>query len=642
MRLVPRVLGDESRRRETMAWVLAGLCTVVAGLFVLGLLLLKSAYDAQAAKSDLMTAKTALASDDLDSARSSVENARGHIDSAQGSAQGLPGMVWSKVPVAGTAVSDAQHLVQALDDATAVAEIGVDLYPSTAGDDATLFVDGRVDEQTLDQVIAGAHAAADHVRSADDALNAVQGTTPIVGATIAANRDQALDQISPLVDGIESAEPMLDELPTFMGFEGRRKYLIAMLNPSELRYSGGAALAFAPMTWDQGKLEIGKAFPLVANERLRTPHTWRGVRGNIFHVTDSRIPNATFAPSWSVSGEELLRSWKSATGHRYAGLMAVDVVTLAKVLDATGPVAVTGVGRVTGSTLTKTLIGSYDDYYPDPTVQDATFATVTAALQNQLFSGGGYASKGRAIKSAAEGRHLAIYMRDDEVQKGFAAAGFSGDLATPDGDYLGVFTQSAAAAKVDYYQRRHLDLDVTLGADGTAANELDVLIRNDTPPYAIPGTDTPPSDIPNPDPLRAYFTRWDSLNASVFVPGGASMQSFSVDGQAWDGDTHTFYDHSFVDGGTVIAPAGSAHVLASYEVPGAAQVEKNGELTYRLSVDPQGTVNPATADVTVHLPNGFRATGLPEGWSAQGSTLTFHTDALQTSEQWTITLEPTA
>jgi hypothetical protein len=52
-------------------------------------------------------------------------------------------------------------------------------------------------------------------------------------------------------------------------------------------------------------------------------------------------------------------------------------------------------------------------------------------------------------------------------------------------------------------------------------------------------------------------------------------------------------------------------------------------------------VIPASADVTVHLPDGYRPTTLPEGWSAQSSTLTFHTDALESSEEWEITLEPT-
>ncbi len=309
------------------------------------------------------------------------------------------------------------------------------------------------------------------------------------------------------------------------------------------------------------------------------------------------LVNSTFAPSWSVSGEEMLRAWHSATGTRYNGLVAVDVVALAKVLDATGPATVPGVGELTGSNLAKTLIGSYDDYYPDPTAQDQTFAAVVAALQQKLFSDGEYVAKGRALKSAADGRHFALYMRDPESQAGFAAVGLDGDLTTATGDYVGVFTQSMAPGKVDYYQRRNLDLDVTLASDGTATNRLDALVHNDTPPYAVPGVDAPPNSIPGLDPIYTYFTRWDSIRVSAFLPGATKVTRVSLGGTRQPTLAKTFYDHSYVADSTLIEPGGSTHLRASYSVPGAAEVGEGGTLTYHLAFDPQGTVNPTSADV---------------------------------------------
>ena len=318
--------------------------------------------------------------------------------------------------------------------------------------------------------------------------------------------------------------------------------------------------------------------------------------------------------------------------------MAVDPVALAKVLDATGATTVPGVGVLNGSNLTKTLIGSYDDYYPDPTVQDRTFAAVTAALQMQLFSGGGYVSKGLALDKAADGRHLALYVRDPDVQAGFAGLGLDGDLTKPAGDYVGVFTQSTAASKADYYQRRSLDLDVDLATDGTATDRLDVLVRNGTPPYAVPGVDTPPGVV-SADPFHGYYTRWAPLNECLFLPRNANVKNFSLGDRPWDGRVRTFYDHSFVQDHTSLPPGGSTKLSAFYTVPGAATKGDSGGLLYRLAMDPQGTVIPASARVTVHLPDGYRPTKLPEGWSAQGSTLTFQTDALDTSKNWEIPVE---
>lgn len=606
-----------------------GLLIGLAALVVLTIPLMGVPGDARSAERELQAALTSLQQGDVTSARQAVAKARAHVDEAENSTQGFSGDFWSALPVVGTPVADARHLVQALGDATAAAEIGVDLYPSVAGDQATLFVDKQVDRETLTEVIAGARQAGEHLSSAGTALDEVQGTTPFIGGTISAKRDAAQARVSPMLDAFSKLEPMLGDLPAVFGFQGRRVYLIAMLNPAELRYSGGAALSFAPMRWKEGRLNLGEPFTLDADPRLRQLHTWRKVKRNTFHRTDTVLANATFAPSWSVSGEELLRAFRSATGDQYDGVMAVDVVTTSRLLDVTGPVAVPEVGTLTPENVVETLVGSYDDYYPDATAQDRANVAVVASLQEKLFEGGEYFAKAQALKGAADGRHLALYFRDRAVQSGFAALGMDGDLTRPTGDYLGVFTQSLVGSKVDYYQRRSIKLDVTLGSDGSVTNELDVVLHNDTPPFVAPG----------PDPRDGYFTRWSDLAVATFLPRGTRVDDFSVGGQPWEGKLRRFYSHSFASEQTVIPPGGSASVESTYTVPQAAEVDDAGDLTYWLTVDPQGMVFPTSVEVTVHVPDGYHVTEMPEDWSADGHAIVFRTEALESSQQWTLTLE---
>lgn len=629
--------GSTRSRRRRLVWALSVLFLVLVAVVLLSIPLARAAMNAKAAKSDLTSAMTSLETGNLTAARTSVARARAHVNAAQHGAQSTPAKVWSKIPFVGTPVGDLRHLTRALADATSVAETGVQLYPSVAGQQATLFTSNRIDRGTLDQVIAGARKAGQALTSAQSELKQVRGSTPLIGGLISRQRDAAASQVDPVADGYTRMAPMLDVLPQFLGFDGKRSYLIAMLNPSELRYSGGAPLAFSDMSWDHGKLTMGKAYPLVQDSRLRVPLDWPKVAGNPFHAANTRIPNATFAPSWSVSGEEILRAWRSATGDQYNGVLAIDVVALADLLDATGPVTVPGVGQLDGSNLTKTLVGSYDKYYPDPTSQDQTFAGVAAALQARLFGGGSYVAKGKALKKAADGRHLALYLRDPHTQAAFATLGLDGDLTKPVGDYVGAFTQSTFGSKADYYQRRSLDLDVTLGADGAATDRLDVGVHNDTPPYAVPGTDTPPGVSSNV--YHGYFTRWLGVSAAAFLPGTAKVESFSLaGGNKWDGKVGTFYDHSFVQDQALLRPGASTTLRASYTVPKAATKGDSGALTYRLAMDPQGMVNPASARVTVHLPEGYHAASLPEGWTSSGSTLTFTTDTLAASTSWDIPL----
>ncbi len=211
--------------------------------------------DAASARRALAAAASSLREGDVAAAREQVTTARAHIDDAQDSLGGWRADILGFVPWLGTPVDDSRHLVQALDDAVAMAEIGVEVYPEVSGKNATLFTDKQIDRPTLDRVIAGLEEIGTELESADAELAEVDGTTPFVGDRISDSRDEAASMLGPINDAFADVVPMLDELPAFFGFEGERSYLIAMLNPSELRYSGGAALAFAPMTWDDGALE---------------------------------------------------------------------------------------------------------------------------------------------------------------------------------------------------------------------------------------------------------------------------------------------------------------------------------------------------------------------------------------------------
>ena len=627
---LPGLRPGASRRRRTIVLTLWGLVVLAATLVVLAIPLLGVPGNAQAANTDLTAAKTALQAGDIASARASVEQARDNIDNAQDGAQGIGGDLWSRIPFLGTPVADARHLVQALDDVTAVAEIGVDLYPAVAGDQATLFLDGQVEKETLDRVLAGAREAGAHLTSADSELTEVRGTTPFVGDTVSARRDEAADQVGPLADSFTRLEPLLDQLPAFLGFEGERTYLVAMLNPAELRYSGGAALAYAPMSWDQGRLDIGDAFSLDDDLRLRTLNTWRKVRGNDFppgrhparqlHVRPVLVDlrRGVAARLALRHGRPLRRRGGRRRGH--------DGPT------ARGDRPDHGARR-----------GRADLGQPGRDARRA--ATTTSTRTRPPMTRPSRASSRRSRRSCSPAATTSrrcgpsrkpptadIWPSTSAIphcRPGIADLGFDGDLASPQGDYLGIFTQSTVGSKVDYYQRRSVDLDVTLDPDGSASNRVNVLVHNDTPPYAVPGT----------DPREGYFTRWSSISASVFLPEDASVKRFSVGGQPWSGRVRTFDGHSYLARSTVIPPGGRTRLRASYAVPGAAEVGESGDLTYRLAMDPQGTVIPAFATVTVHLPDGYRATSLPEGWSAQGTTLTFQTDAFASSVEWEIPLE---
>ena len=145
------------------------------------------------------------------------ERARAETDDLQGSVQGIGGDVWSWVPVAGGPVRDVRRLGNALDQLVAVAETGVRILPQVRGEESTLVDDGNVDIDVLEDVIDDLRGVSTRLADAQAELADVADSRAVVGDRLAEARDQAQGEVDPLADGLETIDPLLDQLPKVLG-----------------------------------------------------------------------------------------------------------------------------------------------------------------------------------------------------------------------------------------------------------------------------------------------------------------------------------------------------------------------------------------------------------------------------------------
>ncbi|MEO5854205.1 MAG: DUF4012 domain-containing protein [Nocardioides sp.] len=587
--------------------------------------------DAEAARDDLKVAADALRAGDIAAATGRVESARGHIDRARDTTHGIGGDVWQFVPVAGGGVRDVRHLVEALDDATAIAEIGVEVYPQVLGEDARIVDGTTVDMATLEKVVSAGRDAVARADDASVALKAVDGTSPVIGARLTAARDEAMTALEPVNDLLAGAEPLLDVLPTTFGSEREMKYLVAVLNPAELRYSGGANTALATV-----RIADGVATFRDIGNLERAPGTsralyWKKVPGNPFHQRGkTRIQNATWAPDWSTSGEELLRAWAKVTKEEFDGMVAIDVPAIASLVEVTGPIDVPDVGTVDHTNLTQTLIGSYDRFN-DIAKRRALNRSLIPIFRDRLFAGGQFVEKFQSLGRSAAARHFAVYLRDEKAQALVEDLGADGDLSDTEHDYLGVFSQNTNIAKSDYWLQRSLSSDVLLRKDGSAQVELTVTVANSAPPYAQAGE----------DPRTGYFTRWSESAVAVFLPRGVKEATVRRDGQTLTPFVDTSAGRPFLYQNFVFAPRTTRTMTVTYDVPRAAEVRGDGGLVYRLDADPQGMVTPESLAVSVRFPRGYVVRDRPTGWVRTGpSSANWEQEVLAESPRWTLAALP--
>ncbi|HXH77238.1 DUF4012 domain-containing protein [Nocardioides sp.] len=601
------------------------LLAAATGVVALGVSVARVPGAADGAREELTAARTAIESGEEEAADAAVARARDHVDTVQVGVQGPLGLLGQWLPVVGTSVRDVRHLGNALDAVTTVAELGAETYPEITGADSTFFTNGEVDIPTLRRLVANTTEAHQELADARSSLEDIEATGP-GAARLDTARDEALAQVIPIHDSLTATMPLVEQLPTILGAEGERKYLVAILNPAELRYSGGAPLTLTPITVLDGRVEFGEATDTESNTFAFQPRYWRKVKGNSFHNGRMRLVNATIPPSWPVAGEETLNAWRSLRGRNMAGLFVVDVIALARLAELTGPMEVPGYGRVDADNMVETLVGSYDRF-TEVSERKAANRALVPLFMERLLQTGGLPDKVKILTEAARGRHFAAYFREDGFQETLGEMAVTGDLSETENDYLGVFTQNVGSSKTDYWQSRQVRSDVRLRPDGSARVALEVEIHNDTPPYAGAG----------PHYRQGYSTRYATLSVGNFLPRGSDVDAVSVDGAPIDFVVGNYFGRPFVRHTIAFDPQQRHTMRLEYDVPAAA-VRDGKELTYSLDLDPQGMVRAQSVSATVHFPAGFEIDSLPEGWSASGpGSATWSVDALDESPRLALT-----
>jgi hypothetical protein len=606
---MPSSRRTSKRRLVRPSTVIAALVLLLVGLVLLAIPFLKAPTHAQAAKTDLEAAKTALGNGDVAGAEAAVESARRHADQVQGAVQGIGGDIWSLVPVVGEPVSDVRHLGNALDHLTTAAEVAVETWPAVSGDDATLFGDSSVDVATLQELVGAVDEASMHLDTAQLELREVHDSSFGIGTRLAEARDEASDVVGPLASSARRATGLTSVLPDLFGAEEDKTYLLALLNPSEQRFSGGAPLTLVPMEISGGRLTMGDARDTSDPDLFRVGR-WDKVEDNPFHDGKLRLSTATFAPDWSVSGEELLRGWTRRTGQESDGLIAVDVVALADMLRITGPVEAPIYGTLDASNFTQKMVGDYDAFPEGSARHDLNLAIVPVFAERVLDPGNAI-EKIESLRASAEGRHFAMWMRDPELQAAVADVGLAGVLSDTDHDYVAVFNQNTNISKSDFWQRRTVTSDVQLREDGSARVELTISVHNDSPPYGA-------NQIYGDPRGGSSRTRWNGMTLGVFLPEGVDITSASAGEGPVGTETFDYYGRPYKLLRMVLPPGETREATLVYDVPSAALAPGDGNLTYRLDATPQGLVIPEALTVNVQWPKGYDVTDLPEGWTRVG------------------------
>lgn len=327
-----------------------------------------------------------------------------------------------------------------------------------------------------------------------------------------------------------------------MGVETPRNYLLMVQNNAESRASGGIPGALAVLELDNGELslgaqssagEIGTMSPIIALDEIQQ------------QIYSKRLgkfmQDVNLTPDFPTAASTAAAMWERKTGQRLDGVVSVDPVALSYLLNATGPVRISGnelsqvasLGLPTelnGQNVVPTLLSEVYARIEEPKLQDAYFAGVAQeifrALSSEqtdpkdLISG--------LSRGVTEGR-ISLWSATESEQSIIGTYPLSGSIAgsSVPAAQFGVYFNDGTGAKMDYYVERTVQLIRECPKDGYENTTVRVTSTNNAPADAATS-------------LPAYVTGAGvfgvppgsvQTNIVAYGPAQATVETARLDGQ---------------------------------------------------------------------------------------------------------------
>ncbi|MFC8680211.1 DUF4012 domain-containing protein [Microbacterium ureisolvens] len=405
------------------------------------------------------------------------------------------------------------------------------------------------------------------------------GVVPAVSEPV----DEMVDLIAMAVPALTLVQEHLPELMHAAGADKPMLYQLMIQTPAEIRATGGG-----PAHWLVLKVENGRA-ELVAQENgvdlmySALPEAgFDTVNGSLIKLQPkvrSLYPfeltnwssNFTMTPHFPRA-VELFHAARKWTGQpQFDGVISIDPIVLAHMLEATGPLTLASGEEVNAQNTGSLLMSEpYERFGADNAAMDAFFSEVTSVMFDALTGGEWEIGPmwDQLVRSAEEGR-INLWFEDAGLQSLAHEYGLDGALRedNTEATQLGVYFNDYSVGKLNYW----LDFTqrATCNADArTITVSMDLRSRM---------TDDISSEytLGLRNGFRGIDERTMMLDVLFFAPPGAEILSTEPergdwqDGANWQGNR--FRDRAGVDHGntaeskTVLLEMGEERTI-SYEV----------------------------------------------------------------------------
>ncbi|MHA7209815.1 DUF4012 domain-containing protein [Arthrobacter sp. MDT1-65] len=508
----PRIRHSPTSRRTVLLRVLLGAGVAILVVALCGVWL---AYRAQQVQSNLETSMSLLpelqaAVVERDTERASMLTAqlREHTTEARAAGADPLWKAAGSVPIVGGNFSAVSEVTVSADDVVnrAVAPM-VDKFAALDWNSLTP-VDGRIDTAPLAEIAPTLSAAAHTVELSYSRLEGLDRSKLL--PQIAGPLEKAINALDGVRGPINNASRAGQLLPSMMGADGPRNYLVLVQNSAEIRATGGISGALAVLTVEDGRIALTAQGSATELGKFTPPLAVDPVQEQIYSFRMAAfMQSVNLTPDFPTAASTAQQMWEQRNpGSSIDGVIALDPVVLANILRATGPVELGTVGdpavdallaetqlptALDSTNVVPTLLSDVYAVIEEPALQDAYFAAVAAKVFGALtdVQGDGTQLVDALVTSAEQGR-LYLWSASTDEQDLLAQTDLAGAALGPTvgGAAFGVYFNDGTGAKMDYYVRRTVQLVKSCPGDGYSLYTVRVTLTNTAPTDAatsLPG-----------------------------------------------------------------------------------------------------------------------------------------------------------
>jgi hypothetical protein len=298
--------------------------------------------------------------------------------------------------------------------------------------------------------------------------------------------DGQRERVRELVDDYRRARELV---PSVLGFAGPRTYLLLAQNNAELLPTGGLISVYGLITVREGRIEEMFFEDAIAfGDRWMKAGNYEEPPGPLANYLlkgwSWNLALANWSPDFPTTARQAQWFFEAGGGHPVDGVIGINVTTLERLLDITGPVDVPEYEvRVTR----ENALDVIEAHTRSPANPGDDRKAIVGLIADEVLDRVLHAGPSQwsplldTLQEAGDGKDLLIYLSDANEQRLVREMGWDGGLRDGPGDYLMVVDASVNGTKLNIAMEQSLHMEVTLDELGNAHHRVTLGYVNNLP-----------------------------------------------------------------------------------------------------------------------------------------------------------------